>query len=450
MIHDDGTICRIDDGRFYLTVTTSGAEEAESWMLDWREAWGHDGLRRQPDLVARRDQRRRAEGARGAREADRRRHLDRRASRTSATGTITVAGVPCLAMRLGFVGEVARSCTTRRRAPRSCGRRCSRPARRGTSARSASRPSACCGSRRATSSSRRTPTSRRRRGSVGMQWAVKLDKAWLRRQGARSLRGQERTTESCSVPWRCRPGTAPAGGRGGQGRRQARRPRHGSLVLPVARPSDRARLGASRELAAEGRASLIGKDDLSASVVKATPSTTRRGRSSVPELFTVHDAAKVRVLRPPRALDALARAGRRRARPHRAATRSCASAPPAAPSELLTTLEAAARSRTATARAGRRPHATAGRSSRSAATARDERVRAASRASALPADGRLLQGSVCGVAGARSFCRADRVDVIVTAATSRWYVGDRLEHAGHAVGLHAVAAPAADPIGVAA
>ena len=40
VIHDDGTICRIDDETFYLTVTTSGAEEAEALMIDWRETWG--------------------------------------------------------------------------------------------------------------------------------------------------------------------------------------------------------------------------------------------------------------------------------------------------------------------------------------------------------------------------------------------------------------------------
>ncbi len=60
VIHDDGTICRIDDETFYLTVTTSGAEEAEALMIDWRDTWGMTVHIVNQTVRARRDQRRRA------------------------------------------------------------------------------------------------------------------------------------------------------------------------------------------------------------------------------------------------------------------------------------------------------------------------------------------------------------------------------------------------------
>ena len=39
---DDGTVCALGDGRWYLTFTTGGAEQAEAWLRDWAEAWGHE------------------------------------------------------------------------------------------------------------------------------------------------------------------------------------------------------------------------------------------------------------------------------------------------------------------------------------------------------------------------------------------------------------------------
>ena len=128
VIHDDGTICRLDEERFYLTVTTSGAEEAEAWMLDWRDAWEMDVHVVNQTSALGADQRGRAEGARRARDADRGRHLARglpvpapaarsrsRASRASRSGSASWA-------------RSAGSCTTRPRARASSGRRCCRPA----------------------------------------------------------------------------------------------------------------------------------------------------------------------------------------------------------------------------------------------------------------------------------------------------------------------------------
>ncbi|MDX6619879.1 MAG: sarcosine oxidase, subunit alpha [Gaiellales bacterium] len=105
VIHDDGTICRLDDETFYLTVTTSGAEEAEALMIDWRDTWGMTvhivnqtaalgainiaGPKAREVLSMLTDDDISQEGFPYLRQR-----------------TITVAGIECLAIRLGFVGEV--------------------------------------------------------------------------------------------------------------------------------------------------------------------------------------------------------------------------------------------------------------------------------------------------------------------------------------------------------
>ena len=55
----------------------------------------------------------------------------------------------------------------------------------------------------------------------------------------------------------------------------------------------------------------------------------------------------------------------------------------------------------------------------------------------------FFMGRVCDVA-TKAFRRGDRVDVMSGMEASR-HVRDRLEHAGHAVGLHAVETPADRP-----
>ena len=155
---------------------------------------GHDGAHRQPDLRARRDQHRRPEGARGALDADRGRHLAgglplpppahdhrRRASRASRSASASWA-------------RSAGSCTTPPRAPRSCGPRCWRPARR-----TASQPFGIQAQRllrlekghiivSQDTDFETTPW------RVDMGWAVKLEKDWF--VGKRALvRKQETPTE---------------------------------------------------------------------------------------------------------------------------------------------------------------------------------------------------------------------------------------------------------------
>ena len=105
-ITDDGTLCRLDDDTFYVTTTSSGADAVEAWFAWWLAEWKLDvhltdvsqGL--SAFNLA---------GPEGARDP---------------VGTLTdldcsndgfayldgkrahVAGVPCLMLRIGFVGEL--------------------------------------------------------------------------------------------------------------------------------------------------------------------------------------------------------------------------------------------------------------------------------------------------------------------------------------------------------
>jgi len=104
-IVDDGTICRIDDDAFYVTTTSSGAGAVEEWfswwLADWRmrvqltdltqglSAVNLAGPRAREILGELTDLDCSAEGFK---------YLDGRQGR--------VAGVPCLILRIGFVGEV--------------------------------------------------------------------------------------------------------------------------------------------------------------------------------------------------------------------------------------------------------------------------------------------------------------------------------------------------------
>jgi sarcosine oxidase subunit alpha len=104
-ILDDGTIARLDDDTFYVTTTSSGSGGMEEWFTWWNAVWGLDveltnvtpalgainlagpasreALSTLTDLDVSND----AFPYLGARHA-------------------TVAGVPCLILRIGFVGEL--------------------------------------------------------------------------------------------------------------------------------------------------------------------------------------------------------------------------------------------------------------------------------------------------------------------------------------------------------
>jgi sarcosine oxidase subunit alpha len=103
---DDGIICALESDRWYVTFTTSGAEKVEAMMRDWADTWGH--AVRIIDLTA-------GWGAINV-AGPRARELLQRLSADALENEafpylqhreITVAGVKCRAIRLGFVGELS-------------------------------------------------------------------------------------------------------------------------------------------------------------------------------------------------------------------------------------------------------------------------------------------------------------------------------------------------------
>ncbi len=104
-ITDDGTVCRLDDDSFYVTTTSSGADAVEAWFAWWLAEWDMDvhltdvsqGLAafnlagpRSREILA------------GLTDLDPSNesfsYLDGKRAQ--------VAGVPCLLLRIGFVGEL--------------------------------------------------------------------------------------------------------------------------------------------------------------------------------------------------------------------------------------------------------------------------------------------------------------------------------------------------------
>jgi sarcosine oxidase subunit alpha len=104
-IVDDGTICRLDDESFYVTTTSSGAAAVYEWFSWWQADWRMDvrltdvtqalsavnlaGPRAREIIAGLTDLDCSAEGFA---------YLDGKRA--------LVAGVPCLILRIGFVGEV--------------------------------------------------------------------------------------------------------------------------------------------------------------------------------------------------------------------------------------------------------------------------------------------------------------------------------------------------------
>lgn len=164
----------------------------------------------------------------------------------------------------------------------------------------------------------------------------------------------------------------------------------------------------------------------------------------MPDLFTVHDAAKVRCFAPPEAIDALATpAGALRGRI--APNEVVFVGEPGTAGDMKAALEQALASHGA--RALVVDH-TDGWSFFSLAGDGVEDV--FRRVSMVPLPGAgaepvFFMGRVCDVA-TKAFRRGDRVDLMSGMEASR-HVRDQLEHAGHAAGLHTVATPATDPVG---
>jgi sarcosine oxidase subunit alpha len=104
-IMDDGTIARLGDDLFYVTTTSTGSEGVCEWFEWWNAVWGYDaeivnvtGALAAVNLAgpAARD------ALAGLTDAD----VSNDSFKYLDAKEIVVAGVPCLALRIGFVGEL--------------------------------------------------------------------------------------------------------------------------------------------------------------------------------------------------------------------------------------------------------------------------------------------------------------------------------------------------------
>jgi sarcosine oxidase subunit alpha len=104
-VMDDGLVCATDDGRYYLTSTSGGADRMEAWLRDWTDRWNlHAHVVNQTAMLG-------AILVAGPLARDLLSRLsddDIGRDRLPYPGhaRVEVAGVPCRAMRVGFVGEL--------------------------------------------------------------------------------------------------------------------------------------------------------------------------------------------------------------------------------------------------------------------------------------------------------------------------------------------------------
>jgi sarcosine oxidase subunit alpha len=104
-IMDDGTVARLADDLFYVTTTSSGSDAVYEWFEWWNAVWGYDvelvnvtGALAALNLAGPRAREALAALTESDVSAEALRYLDAR--------ELTVAGVPCVALRIGFVGEL--------------------------------------------------------------------------------------------------------------------------------------------------------------------------------------------------------------------------------------------------------------------------------------------------------------------------------------------------------
>jgi sarcosine oxidase subunit alpha len=104
-IMDDGTVARLGDELFYVTTTSTGSDSVCEWFEWWNAIWGYDaeivnitGALAALNLAG---PQARAALARLT-DAD----VSNEAFKYLDAKEIRVAGVPCLALRIGFVGEL--------------------------------------------------------------------------------------------------------------------------------------------------------------------------------------------------------------------------------------------------------------------------------------------------------------------------------------------------------
>src|SRR5215210_2157479 len=104
-IMDDGTVARLGDDVFYVTTTSTGSDAVCEWFEWWNAVWGYDveivnltGALAAVNVAGPRAREAIATLTDADVSNDALRYLDAR--------ELQVAGVPCLALRIGFVGEL--------------------------------------------------------------------------------------------------------------------------------------------------------------------------------------------------------------------------------------------------------------------------------------------------------------------------------------------------------
>ncbi len=105
-VFDDGLICALDGGRYYVTSTSGGADAMERWLREWADRWelSVNIVNQTPMMGAIVVAGPRARDLVAGLSTD---ALDGTSFPYMAHREITVAGVPCRAIRAGFVGELA-------------------------------------------------------------------------------------------------------------------------------------------------------------------------------------------------------------------------------------------------------------------------------------------------------------------------------------------------------
>ena len=105
-LFDDGMVCKLGDGSYYLTFTSSGGDGAEAWLREWAEAW------RLRVHIANATASRSAINVAGPRARELLGRLtnepvDAPAIPYGGLREMVVDGVRCLVIRVGFVGELS-------------------------------------------------------------------------------------------------------------------------------------------------------------------------------------------------------------------------------------------------------------------------------------------------------------------------------------------------------
>ncbi len=103
---DDGIICPIGNGRYYLTVTSSGSEQAEAWFQDWADTW------RMEVHIVNQTAQFGAINVAGPRARDLLSKLssgpiDAKSLPYGRSKEMAIAGIHCRVFRVGFVGELS-------------------------------------------------------------------------------------------------------------------------------------------------------------------------------------------------------------------------------------------------------------------------------------------------------------------------------------------------------